>query len=580
MISRIAIFLLLFLPFSVFPQDRDSLKVKLATVHEGKAKVKLMLALSKSYKPVNIDSAYDFGRNALLLAEEVGTTAELPELYANLGDILVMKDQLQQARIQYEKAVSLVDEEKQPEYLVGILVVLGNIHLVRDEIPDAMEIYLKAIRIAERINSKKNLAFLYNNIGLIYFRTKEFKDGLDYFIKASKLFESTHDSSTLANVLVNIGLIYQYIDQPEISRSYFERSQTIFSAIHSIHGESMATYNLGEIDLGQGDLQKALVNFQKAFQLLEKNTITDPGPRADLLSNIFKGLGNTYLEMGTFSEAAASFKKGSEYALQVNSKSVLAKCYYGLAETYEKSGNKDNAIRYFKQYIAYSDSASNESELKRLIRAQMQYQFEQQLKAEKLESSIRELGQKRLKLTYLILMVLVVSAAGVMFLLFRLSRNKVRNMELVRKNLQSELEFRNKELTTYIMSLMQKNEFILDLSEKLKTLEKVQAEEIQDVLSGVLHQLEMGTSQETWKEFELRFQQVHTGFYKKLSHEYPILTQNELRLCAFLRLNLNTKEISAITYQTPNSITVARSRLRTKLGMQRDDSLIAYLTSL
>ena len=554
--------------------------MQLAAENSGKVKVQLMLQISKSFKTSYIDSALLIGNNAVNLARQVGATALLPELYANLGDILVMKDQLEEARNNYEMAVTLLDEEKQPETLVGILVVLGNIHLVRDEIPDAMETYMKAVSIAERINAKENLAFLYNNIGLIYFRTLDYKEALDYYLKASKLFESTHDSATLANVLLNIGLIYQNMDQPAISRTYFERSMSIFTAMHSVHGTISINYSIGGLELSLGNFQMALDRFHKALDLLGQNVVLDAGPRADLLSNIYISVGATYLKMGILPQAILNYKKGAEYAAQVDSKTGLAKCAIGLAKAYEQSGNKEEAIRFYRQYITFSDSASSETGLRRLIRSQMQYQFEQQLKAQKLEGSIRELRQKRLNLIYFILLILVVSAAGVLLLLIRLSRNKVKNVELARKNLQSELEFKNKELTTYIMSLMQKNEFIQNLIEQLRKLEKEQSPEIQDLLYGILHQMESGSSPESWKEFEMRFQQVHTDFYKKLSQQFPFLTNNELRLCAFLRLNLNTKEISAITYQTTNSITVARSRLRTKLGLQRDDSLIAYLTSL
>jgi DNA-binding CsgD family transcriptional regulator len=58
------------------------------------------------------------------------------------------------------------------------------------------------------------------------------------------------------------------------------------------------------------------------------------------------------------------------------------------------------------------------------------------------------------------------------------------------------------------------------------------------------------------------------------------VSANEKKLCAFLRLNMSTKEISAITYQSINSITVARSRLRKKLDIESDESLISFLKSM
>ncbi|NLO49679.1 MAG: hypothetical protein GX103_00750, partial [Bacteroidales bacterium] len=85
---------------------------------------------------------------------------------------------------------------------------------------------------------------------------------------------------------------------------------------------------------------------------------------------------------------------------------------------------------------------------------------------------------------------------------------------------------------------------------------------------------------DVWTEFEVRCQQVHNDFYTKLNERFPNLSANEKRLSAFLRLNMSTKEISAITYQSPNSITVARSRLRKKLGLDTDENLISFLETL
>lgn len=84
---------------------------------------------------------------------------------------------------------------------------------------------------------------------------------------------------------------------------------------------------------------------------------------------------------------------------------------------------------------------------------------------------------------------------------------------------------------------------------------------------SILSDFEKSGSQRLWPEFQLSFNILHPGFYEKLSEEFPTLTPNEKRLCAFLRLNLSTKEISTITKQTPRSIDIARTRLRNKLNL-------------
>jgi DNA-binding CsgD family transcriptional regulator len=72
---------------------------------------------------------------------------------------------------------------------------------------------------------------------------------------------------------------------------------------------------------------------------------------------------------------------------------------------------------------------------------------------------------------------------------------------------------------------------------------------------------------DVWKEFEIRFNQVQHDFYSKLSSKFPDLSANEKRLCAFLKLNISTREISALTGQSQKSIDIARNRLRKKLNL-------------
>jgi len=86
---------------------------------------------------------------------------------------------------------------------------------------------------------------------------------------------------------------------------------------------------------------------------------------------------------------------------------------------------------------------------------------------------------------------------------------------------------------------------------------------------------------DTWKEFELRFNQLHSDFYNTLRRLYPDLSPADEKLCAFLRLNMSSKEIAAITRQSVKSVEVARARLRKKLNLTNTASnLVTHLSNL
>ncbi|MDP3442036.1 MAG: hypothetical protein Q8T08_04170, partial [Ignavibacteria bacterium] len=180
-------------------------------------------------------------------------------------------------------------------------------------------------------------------------------------------------------------------------------------------------------------------------------------------------------------------------------------------------------------------------------------------------------------------------------LLIFLQRSKIRNSKLIEEKLELEqkqsllekqklkedLEFKNKELTTNVMYLLKKNELITGISERLIKSKLDFKVENQKIIQEIINELRSTQDRDVWSEFETHFTQVHIDFYKRLNEKFPNLSSNEKKLCAFLRLNMSTKDISAITYQSVNSITVARSRLRTKLNISGEEvNLINFLMQL
>ena len=96
----------------------------------------------------------------------------------------------------------------------------------------------------------------------------------------------------------------------------------------------------------------------------------------------------------------------------------------------------------------------------------------------------------------------------------------------------------------------------------------------------MIRDLLLNSSSDVWEEFEVRFQDVHSDFYDNLNKKFPNLTPNEKKICSFLRLNMSTKEISAITYQSVRSIDMARFRLRKKLELDTDENLVSFLSQI
>ena len=82
---------------------------------------------------------------------------------------------------------------------------------------------------------------------------------------------------------------------------------------------------------------------------------------------------------------------------------------------------------------------------------------------------------------------------------------------------------------------------------------------------------------EDWEQFSHHFDQVHVNFMERLRKKYPQITTNDEKLCAYLRLNLSTKETAQMMNISVRGVEASRYRLRKKLGLSNDENLIEFM---
>ena len=99
-------------------------------------------------------------------------------------------------------------------------------------------------------------------------------------------------------------------------------------------------------------------------------------------------------------------------------------------------------------------------------------------------------------------------------------------------------------------------------------------------LTAIVANLDSHLNHDNWQRFQLSFEAVHSGFIQILSETHPELSPAEIKLSIFLKLGMNTKDISNLLYLAPESVKVARSRLRKKMGLSLTHNLQSYLSAL
>jgi len=161
----------------------------------------------------------------------------------------------------------------------------------------------------------------------------------------------------------------------------------------------------------------------------------------------------------------------------------------------------------------------------------------------------------------------------------KLKRKKLKTqkeiIQIRNEQLQNEIESKNRELAISTMSIIRKNEFLNTIKDQLKDSESNL--QVRNVINTIDRNI---TNSDDWKFFEEAFNNADKGFLKKIKKLHPELTPNDLRLSAYLRLNLSSKEIAPLLNISVRSVEVKRYRLRKKINLLHEEGLTDYILGL
>ncbi len=145
-------------------------------------------------------------------------------------------------------------------------------------------------------------------------------------------------------------------------------------------------------------------------------------------------------------------------------------------------------------------------------------------------------------------------------------------VEIKNEKLKDEIKSKNRELASSTMSIIKKNEFLNVIKSQLMEAKTPQQ------IKGVIRTIDRNINNaDDWKTFEEAFNNADKDFLKRIKELHPELTPNDLRLCAYLRLNLSSKEIAPLLNISVRSVEVKRYRLRKKMGLEHEKGLVSYI---
>lgn len=155
--------------------------------------------------------------------------------------------------------------------------------------------------------------------------------------------------------------------------------------------------------------------------------------------------------------------------------------------------------------------------------------------------------------------------------------NEQQLMKLRNEQLSQDVDNKNRELAVSTMSLNSKNELLAFIKEDLKKTSQNDSTNIKSVISTINKNI---TEEDSWNVFKEAFDNADKDFLKRIKQLHPLLTPNDLRLCAYLRLNLSSKEIAPLFNISVRSVEIKRYRLRKKMDLQHENGLVEYILAV
>lgn len=150
-------------------------------------------------------------------------------------------------------------------------------------------------------------------------------------------------------------------------------------------------------------------------------------------------------------------------------------------------------------------------------------------------------------------------------------------MKLRNEQLSQDVDNKNRELAVSTMSLHSKNELLAFIKEDLKKTTPDDNKNIKSVIRTINDNI---TEEDSWKVFKEAFDSADKDFLKRIKQLHPLLTPNDLRLCAYLRLNLSSKEIAPLFNISVRSVEIKRYRLRKKMDLKHEIGLVEYILAV
>ena len=338
--------------------------------------------------------------------------------------------------------------------------------------------------------------------------------------------------------------------------------------------------------MAAGQLDSAMVYVDRALEVIRRQGRGNVLFTA--LVNIQKG--RVLYEQGRYAETIALLSRMARQE-GVDDERFMADLYKYLWRSWEALHNDREAYACLKRYQYYYERNEKELKKREVPKAVARGVIARQNDQMRLLEKNAEISRNYMYLA--LLLVIIVGLIVVIVAIWFRQRYKLRELEnrqlrdslrqetliysMNLKNFENDIKHKDCEISSSTLLLANKNEVLQQISDITKRYYdngKIPHEYVDQVNNAIKSSLQ---NDDEWSRFKFHFDAVHPGFFVKLKEMCQDLTENDLRLCAYISIGLRAKEIAEMLNVTPDSVNTNRYRLRKKLRLGRGESLDALI---
>jgi|APCry1669189204_1035204.scaffolds.fasta_scaffold00028_37 tetratricopeptide (TPR) repeat protein/DNA-binding CsgD family transcriptional regulator len=500
-------------------------------------------------------------------------------------------------------------------YIASSLIILGNIYVEQNHNHRALTYFLESASIDSIIHdtamigiTQVGIGNIYLNLGNLYktISPEKARDyysrSLDYFNRSLALYNRS--GHKLGICFAKMNLISAFVALKKFSRadSMLLDSPDCFASFNSRIRSSLQYYKAVVAHEYKKNADAKTILSKVVNDSSETSLLPVLQDARLLLATIDWKDGNEQQALKLATEAFVNSKSSHLFNTGYESACILSKWYKAIAQC-------DSSLIYSSLAGIFKDSLFTVAGHETMEELEIKYQSQllnQQLTILQRE---QELDRRKSQMTYILAVSVVVVLLLIVGLLWsRLKRlridkllaiesqalaekeilfqkSEMKQVQLEKQlqeqqigQLTTDLGLKDQDLVLQSLMIAQTNNLLTSLVGKLTPFSiHFSRKKEQEDFQKILQQLKSGTTTSPLEEFERLFKELHPDFYENICKSIPDLSQNDLHLCALLRLNLSSKDISKIANISISTVESARSRIRKKIGLDPGVNLVNSL---